>query len=125
MLKTAGGVTILDDSYNSNLLGFTVALETLASFDGRKICVTPGIVECGKQASAINQEIGKKIADVCSLVFLVGGMAEELEKGLLEQKFDENNIIRCNTLSEAQGMFSEFLRAGDVVLLENDLPDNY
>ena len=42
-----------------------------------------------------------------------------------EEGFDEKNIIMKDTLFEVTNLFKTLLQSGDVVLLENDLPDNY
>ena len=120
-------IMIIDDSFNSNIQGTAVALKTLKLFaNSRKIIVTPGLVELGKTENAENVEFGKRIADVCDKVILVGNnQSENIKKGLLEAGFDEQNIIIKQSLFEVTNFFKTFLQSGDVVLLENDLPDNY
>jgi len=127
-LKTLDNdIIIIDDSFNSNIQGTAVALETLKLFEeNRKIVVTPGLVELGKIENAENIELGKRIASSCDIAILVGkNQSENIKKGLLEEGFDENNIIMKDTLFEVTNLFKTLLQSGDVVLLENDLPDNY
>ena len=120
-------IVIIDDSFNSNIQGTAIALETLKLFeDNRKIVVTPGLVELGKIENDENIELGKRIATSCDLAILVGkNQSENIKKGLLEEGFDEKNIIMKDTLFEVTNLFKTLLQSGDVVLLENDLPDNY
>ena len=40
-------VVVIDDAFNSNPDGFSAALEVLASFPGRRILITPGMIELG------------------------------------------------------------------------------
>lgn len=120
-------IIIIDDSFNSNIQGTAVALETLKLFeDNRKIVVTPGLVELGKIENIENVELGKRMASSCDIAILVGkNQSENIKKGLIEEGFDEKNIIMKDTLFEVTNLFKTLLQSGDVVLLENDLPDNY
>ena len=120
-------IVLIDDSFNSNIQGTAVALETLKLFeDGRKIVVTPGLVELGKKENAENYEFGKRIAEACDLVILVGkNQSENIKKGLIDAGFNQENIIMQDSLFEVTNLFKTLLQPNDVVLLENDLPDNY
>ncbi len=120
-------IVLIDDSFNSNIQGTAVALETLKLFeDGRKIVVTPGLVELGKKENAENYEFGKRIAEACDIAILVGkNQSENIKKGLLDAGFNQENIIMQDSLFEVTNMFKTLLKPNDVVLLENDLPDNY
>ena len=125
--KLENDILIIDDSFNSNIQGTAVALQTLSLFENnRKIIVTPGLVELGKIEKAENIEFGKRIAHVCDLVILVGkNQSENIKQGLLEEGFNPENIIMKESLFEVTNLFKTLLVANDVVLLENDLPDNY
>ncbi|MGN1212943.1 MAG: Mur ligase family protein [Christensenellales bacterium] len=125
--KLDNNVLIIDDSFNSNIQGTAVALKTLKLFDGRrKIVVTPGLVELGKREKVENVELGKRIAKVADIAILVNkNQSENIKQGLLEAGFDEKNIFMQDSLFEVTNQFKTFLKSGDVVLLENDLPDNY
>ena len=69
--------------------------------------------------------MGRRIAEVCDVAVLIGEKrTAPLRRGLKENGFGgETHIFR--TLSEAEGKFPELLHLGDVLLLLNDLPDNY
>ena len=123
-----GNVSILDDAYNSNPNGAKVALDTLALFeDNVKILVTPGMVELGEKEDEYNAQFGSQAAAVCDYIILVGDKnSASIKRGALEAGFDQEKIFVKNTLSEATQLMYE-LDAGrqKVILLENDLPDNY
>jgi UDP-N-acetylmuramoyl-tripeptide--D-alanyl-D-alanine ligase len=127
-LTRHGNVSILDDAYNSNPNGAKVALETLSLFEGSvKILVTPGMVELGEKEAEYNREFGKQAAAVCDYLILVGQKnSEDIMKGALEGGMSEDAIFLKNTFNEASALMYE-LDAGreKVILLENDLPDNY
>ena len=120
-------ILIIDDSFNSNIQGTAVALKTLKLFETeRKIVVTPGLVELGKMEDTENYEFGKRIAKVADIVILVGkNQSQNIKNGLLKNGFDPKNIYMQDSLFEVTNMFKTLLKSGDVVLLENDLPDNY
>ena len=127
-LSEKGGVTIIDDAYNSNPSGTKAALEALSLFSGYKILVTPGMVELGEKQEELNREFGQNAASVCDYVVLVGQkQAVPIKAGLLDKDYDENKIFVANTINEALAHVYSLHTANQkkVILLENDLPDNY
>lgn len=122
-----GGVTIIDDSFNASREGTAAALEVLSLFNGRrKIIITPGLVELGQEQEQENFNFGKKIAKVCDYCILVGqNQTLPIFEGLLEQNFPEEKIEVVSSIDEAKAHLSGFISNGDVILFENDLPDNY
>lgn len=119
---------IIDDAYNSNPSGAKAALDTLSEFEGLKILVTPGMIELGKKQDECNRIFGTQAAEVCDYVILVGEkQTESIKKGLIEAEYDETKIIVSQNLDQALKE-AQNIKSGDlqkVVLLENDLPDNY
>lgn len=127
-LTDRGNMTIIDDAYNSNPSGTKAALEALSLFGGYKILVTPGMVELGPKQNELNREFGRNAAEVCDYVVLVGAkQAVPIKAGLLDKNYDENKIYVADTIEEALGHVYALSGEGrkKIVLLENDLPDNY
>jgi UDP-N-acetylmuramoyl-tripeptide--D-alanyl-D-alanine ligase len=119
-------IVIIDDSYNSNPDGVNAAMEVLDTFKGRKIVLTPGLVELGKIENLANFEMGKTLAGHADKVIIVGvHNAAMLINGLVEGGMDRENIIFARTLKKGNEILNELMKEGDVVLFENDLPDNY
>ncbi|SHH47101.1 Mur ligase family protein [Thermosipho atlanticus] len=120
-------ITVIDDTFNSNPKGFKMALEYLKLYNGRrKIVVTPGFVELGEIEDEEHYKLGKSLSKYADYVFLVGkDRTKEIKKGLLDSNFPEERIFVVDTLEEVTEIFKKFLKQGDVVLFENDLPDNY
>lgn len=58
-----GRNTVIDDAFNSNPRGAEAALNVLKDFPGRRIIVTPGMVELGTQEAEFNRELGRFMAD--------------------------------------------------------------
>ena len=123
----AGGVTIIDDSFNSNPVGAEAALEVLSEIgDGKKVLVTPGMVELGEKEYDENKKLGERAADVCDLVILVGPMRTlPILDGLKAAAYPSQQIIVALNLEEVKKHLATRVQPGDVVLFENDLPDSY
>lgn len=124
------GVIVIDDSFNSNPEGAKAALNVLTDFvndsDGKKVLVTPGMVELGEREYDENKKLGSHAAKVCDLVILVGDeTTEPILDGLKHENYPEQQIHKVKNLAEVQLQLAKNLKAGDVVLFENDLPDNY
>lgn len=123
----AGGTIIIDDSYNSNPVGAAEALHVLSQFKtGRRILVTPGMIELGVLHEQKNEEFGFEAARSADFVILVGpNQTKPIQAGLKRGGFAEQNLRIVRNLSEATTIFQKMLRPGDVLLFENDLPDLY
>lgn len=117
----------IDDAFNSNPAGFRAALNVLKSFEGQRILVTPGMVELGERQDPLNEELGGYAADCCDWAILVGErQAPPLKKGLLSAGYDEKRIYVAKSLNDALQFINTLPVDGKrIVLLENDLPDNY
>ncbi len=119
-------IVIIDDSYNSNTDGIKAAMEVLDIFSGKKIVVTPGLVELGKEENVANFNFGKLLAGHADKVIIIGNHnAETLINGLIEGGMDKSDISFAKNLKKGNEMLNETVEKGDVVLFENDLPDNY
>jgi len=127
LLHGAGGVTVIDDSYNSNPIGAIEALEVLREFKtGKHVLVTPGMVELGEVEAAQNEAFGARAARICDYVLLVGPKQTlAITRGLEREQFPSERIYVVRDLTEATSKLQQIIQAGDVVLFENDLPDLY
>ncbi|MBQ8312619.1 MAG: UDP-N-acetylmuramoyl-tripeptide--D-alanyl-D-alanine ligase [Clostridia bacterium] len=120
------GVTIIDDAFNSNPRGAEAALKVIREFPGRRIIITPGMVELGEGEDEFNRVFGRKMADCVDVAILVGVKhTQPIAEGLKEAGFGEGNIHPVRSLDEAAALLRQIGRPGDVALFENDLPDNY
>jgi UDP-N-acetylmuramoyl-tripeptide--D-alanyl-D-alanine ligase len=127
LMDNGSGVTVIDDSYNSNPTGAMEALEVLGSFTtGQRILVTPGMVELGALEGQLNEELGAKAAEVCDYVVLVGvERTKPLVRGLQRHHFPPEKIRVVRDLKGATIVLPTIVTVGDTVLFENDLPDLY
>jgi UDP-N-acetylmuramoyl-tripeptide--D-alanyl-D-alanine ligase len=126
LLPGSAGVTVIDDAYNSNPAGARAALDVLAEFPGRKVLVTPGMVELGAMLEQRHQEFGRHAAAVCDYIILVGPRrTAAIAAGATAAGFPSDRLVVVPTLKEATARLGQLVAAGDVVLFENDLPDQY
>ncbi|MCQ2506125.1 MAG: UDP-N-acetylmuramoyl-tripeptide--D-alanyl-D-alanine ligase [Lachnospiraceae bacterium] len=121
-LKKYGDCTILDDAYNSNPKGANTALEVLSHFPGKKILITPGMVELGDKHQEKNEEFGVAAAKVCDIIFLISSNADPVEDGLKKAGFKE--YVRLNDFNTAYSQ-AMAMKCEKTILIENDVPDQY
>lgn len=128
-VKTApGGARIIDDAYNSNPSGFASGLRLLQVLGGngsRRILVTPGMVELGSAHDEEHRKIGELAGTAADVLLAV--VPERI--ATLTSAYAKANpnglIVPVATFAAAQRWLDANLKSGDVVLLENDLPDLY
>ena len=126
LIKSANGVLILDDSYNASEQGTQAALDVLSLFEGKKVVQTPGIVEQGSRAHEVNFKYAKRIAKVADIVIVVGEFNRQaILDGLDSAKFNNEHIYVAKGLDEVKELYPKILSGGDVLLIANDLPDNF
>ena len=126
ILNSGNGTIVIDDAFNSNPVGAKMAIDVLGKFKGRKIVITPGMVELGTEEKNENRKFGKHMASIVDIAILVGNKrSEPIVEGLREGKFDESKIYVVADLNAATAKLAELSQIGDVILFENDLPDSY
>ena len=121
----AGGVTVLDDSYNSNVRGAAEALRVLRLFGGRKFVVTPGLVELGVLEREENEALGAQLCGLDCVVLVGETLVLAVKEGYLAAGGDAGKLFVAPTLEKAKDLLAERLQDGDAVLFLNDLPDIY
>lgn len=128
-MRRNGGITILDDAYNSNPTGARMALEVLRDFatEGKKYVVTPGFVEMGSKQYDNNRVFGSDVAHANpDGVYVVNEVNREaITSGLADGGYDKAKVATVASFQEAMAALQPQLKVGDVVLYENDLPDSF
>ena len=122
-----GQILRLNDAYNSNPIGFASALDVLQALPGgRKILVTPGMIELGEKQEEENRRLSTKAASICDLVLVVGETNKQaIIDGLNAGGIKEEQHKFFASMKSALGYLSQYCADKDVVLIENDLPDLY
>ena len=121
------GVVTIDDSYNGNPDGVNAAIEFLESLKGRRrFYVTPGLVEMGARTREIHKQIGKKLAKVNieKVVLIKNSVTSDIECGLKEEGY-RGDVIWFDDAPAAFAALPFLTVSGDIVLLQNDWPDQY
>ena len=127
MKRTPGGLSIIDDAFNSNPDGARMALDVLSRIKtGKRIVITPGMIELGDKQVAYNKRLGEQMAQAADYVMVVGTYNRDaILSGLAEGGMPEEKIFIADSFAIAQARLVQIARAGDVVLYENDLPDTF
>ncbi len=125
--RTAAGITVIDDAFNSNPVGAAMALDLLARMDkGRRIVITPGMIELGERQFSLNEKLGEQIARCADIAIIVGQYNRQaLLDGIFAGEMPRENCHAVDTFAQAQQLLSSMVSAGDAVLYENDLPDTF
>ncbi|MBI2600150.1 UDP-N-acetylmuramoyl-tripeptide--D-alanyl-D-alanine ligase [Candidatus Daviesbacteria bacterium] len=126
-IRKQKGLTIIDNTYNTNPKAAQSSLNLLNNYPAsQKIIITPGLIELGKEAGKENQALAKNAAAFVDRFIIVGENAKkDLLAGLRTAKFPREKIYLVNSTKEGINLLSKISKPNAVVLLENDLPDQY
>lgn len=127
------GVTVIDDTFNANPAGAAAALSLLVTsgaVEGRKVVVTPGMVELGNLAYEENARFARAAAARISHLVVVGqtnrrALVAGASEATGEPGRSDPTLVPVATRDEAVAWVRANLSAGDAVLWENDLPDHF
>lgn len=124
---TPAGITIIDDAFNSNPDGSRMALDVLSRMTGgKRIVITPGMIELGEKQQELNRIFGERIADSADIAVIVGKYNRDaIVEGIKSKDFDLDNMVIVDTFAQAQSAIAPLLSYGDTILYENDLPDTF
>jgi UDP-N-acetylmuramoyl-tripeptide--D-alanyl-D-alanine ligase len=124
--EIAGGY-IIDDTYNGNLEGVRAGLQLLAELEARrKVYVTPGLVDQGKESKVVHQEMGRLIAKAnpTKVVLMQNSVTNWICDGLASGSYTGDIVIEKKPLDFYTNI-NQIIAAGDIMLLQNDWTDNY
>ena len=127
-LLRRGSISIIDDAYNANPAGANAAIDALSLFDGFRILVTPGMVELGEKQEELNHAFGAYAARGCDYAVLVGKkQTQSIYEGLISVGYPKEQIYVAEDLQDALAKAYAIDAEGKekIILLENDLPDNF
>jgi UDP-N-acetylmuramoyl-tripeptide--D-alanyl-D-alanine ligase len=124
--RSAAGVVVLDDTFNSNPAGATRALDQLLALSpsaSRRALVTPGMIELGPLQYEENRAFAERASRLCTDVVIVG---RTNRRALLEGvNAGAATVHLVADRAAAVAFVRTALTDGDAVLYENDLPDHY
>ncbi|MCY4457968.1 MAG: Mur ligase family protein [Acidimicrobiaceae bacterium] len=124
---TPSGMTIIDNTFNSNPTGARKALAALLAHrlaeGNRTVVVTPGMIELGSRQAQENAEFARLVTESgCTLVLVGHTNRRALRRGVSQ---GQGTVIEVPNREAAREWVRHHLQAGDAVLWENDLPDHY
>lgn len=115
-LLKAGGKVIVDDSFNGNLEGMLEAVKICGTYEGRKVIVTPGLVESTIEA---NTQLAIDINNTFDYVIITG----ELNAKVLTSNIEGNKVFLLKDKLKLQDTLAEKTKLGDLILFANDAPN--
>ena len=111
----AGGKVILDDSFNGNIDGTMASFDLASTYNGRKVVITPGLVEVD---DALNVQVAQRANEVFDIVVVTG----ELNYAIFKEYIDPEKLMKLSAKSEMENMLVEQTLPGDLILFANDAP---
>ncbi len=115
-LSRINGKVILDDSFNGNLEGMLEAVKISSTYEGRKVIITPGIVESTDEA---NIQLAHAIDEVFDIAIITGSINQQV----LDNHIRKANVIILKDKSEMEVCLLENTQLGDLILFANDAPN--
>lgn len=112
----AGGKLIIDDSYNGNLEGMLEAVNICTNHKGRKVIITPGLVESTDEANIL---LARAINESFDFVILTGS----LNTHLFVANIDKQKVYVLKDKSLMEATLAKTTKAGDLILFANDAPN--
>lgn len=113
----ANGKIIIDDSFNGNFEGMMEAINICSTYkEGRKIIITPGLVESTDEANIL---IAKQIDENFDFVILTGSLNTQI----LSSNIDKNKVYILKDKSLMQKILAETTTYKDLILFANDAPN--
>jgi UDP-N-acetylmuramoyl-tripeptide--D-alanyl-D-alanine ligase len=122
LLRLPGGITLIDDSYNSSPSALKRSLEIVAAASGsaRKVAVLGEMLELGSHAAALHRECGAAARDAgLDLLLAVGpGAAADLAAGAVDAGMPAPTVARVPDREAAIAETLRRVRPGDLVLVK-------
>ncbi len=111
----AGGKLIIDDSFNGNFEGMSASYTLVKSHKGRKVLITPGIIESDEES---NIRLAHLMDEVFDIVIITGSANAEV----LNREIKKAKKILLTDKSKMEEILAQQTRAGDLILFSNDAP---
>jgi len=111
-----GGKIIIDDSFNGNIEGMLKSFDLVKTYPGRKVIITPGLVEANKE---LNEKIAKKIDEIFDLAIITG----KINKDVLCKNILNTDKVYLGDKSKLEKILSDLTKSGDLIIFSNDAPE--
>ncbi|MBI3341835.1 hypothetical protein HY024_01805 [Candidatus Curtissbacteria bacterium] len=125
LVSSINGITVIDDSYNISFESAKNAFEYARSLAGRKVLITGGIVEQGRQSDVVNEAFGELIAKNFEVAVIAKNQFyKAIDRGIKKAN-SKTQIFFSQSPSKTPLLLSTIIKTGDVVLVQNELPETY
>ena len=114
----AGGVTLVDDSYNASPRSMVAALELLGGLPGRRGAILGEMLELGEASEDGHRAVGEAAARTVDWLVVVGRDAAPIAEGALDGGLDPERITTAPDADAVLATLPPRLRRGDVVLVK-------
>ena len=121
VVRLAGGVTVVDDSYNANPTATTKAIGVLtAGGAARRIAVLGEMLELGERSASLHEEVGRAAAAAgIDLLLAVGGApALALAEAAVASGMPRASVRYFATSDDAADAAVALVKTGDLVLVK-------
>ncbi len=118
--KVNDEIILIDDAFNGNIEGMLEGLNILRHYEGKRILITPGIIDGGLENEAINERLSENIFGIDNLV-IIGEYNKEALRRFVGEEVEVNEFD--NFLDGYN--FSLNIKGKKTILIANDLPDKY
>ncbi len=115
-VRRSGGLTVIDDSYNSSPAAVHAALAVLRAIDGRRIAVLGDMLELGTLSVGAHEAVGADVAASADALVAVGELAATIAAAATRNGLRE--VHRAADGGEALVRLRQLLRPGDTVLVK-------
>ena len=121
IVRTAAGVTVVDDAYNANPDSMKASLATFSTLvvTGRRIAVLGDMGELGSFAEECHARVGVFAASSkLDLLICVGELARTIASSAVEAGMEPSQVVTCDSIDDACSLLDEQLSSGDAVLVK-------
>jgi UDP-N-acetylmuramoyl-tripeptide--D-alanyl-D-alanine ligase len=121
LLRLPGGITLVDDSYNSSPSALRQALATIGASTGcaRRVAVLGEMLELGAHAMRLHEECGRAAAAALDLLITVGGApAAAMAAAAMAGGMHADQVTHVPAREDAAALALQRVRPGDLVLVK-------
>ena len=117
-VSDAGGITVIDDSYNAAPASMKSAVKTLMATAGkRRIAVFAGMAELGENSRALHEEVGEFAAEEgVDLLITIGENAEGIKAGA--ERKNIKSAVHFEKRDDIYPEIEKIFAPGDVILIK-------
>lgn len=117
-VRTAGGVLLLDDTYNASPQSTLAALNLLEDLEGNKVAVLGDMLELGPYEREGHERVGVRAAEVANRLITIGERGKMIAESALQQGMGAEQVTELEDAQRAIELLREILKADDVVLVK-------